>query len=149
MIPGLRHHHNTSVDSHDDDHSWNERRWKLSKVAVTYIQEDEDGSMVRSKKGRAAEKTGVTGNNVQWHFVPPAGERQWVGKLPSVPDLLEIEREPGAVRSDGDWAHACCTVPKYGGQVCGHNLGAVCACIVLVVILGLVVAIILMAGVDD
>ena len=122
LPPGLRRE--GDVDPHDDEHSWNERRWKVKSVAVTYVQEDEDGTGLRSKKGQHAKKTGVTGNNVQWHFVPPAGERQWVGRLPPVPDLLEIEREPvhsGGLRSDGDWAHNCCAHPKFGSKFCGQS----------------------------
>ena len=60
----------------EPDRDWNDRRWKLERVAVTCVQHDDlqtgtCASRMRKKKGEHADQSGRTGNNVQWSFVPP------------------------------------------------------------------------------
>ena len=120
---------------------WNDRRWKLERVAVTCVQHDDlqtgtCASRMRKKKGEHADQSGRTGNNVQWSFVPPAvrhtclparsfspynpdesssvQEKQWVGKLPPIPDKLHIERPKHLRRSGRDHdviSNLCCAAP--------------------------------------
>jgi hypothetical protein len=106
------------VSEEATDKDWNDRRWKVGKVAVTCVQHDDaqEGTLaplVRDKKGQYADKSGRTGNNIQWSFVPQ--EDQWVGKLPPVPKKLKIERSVHARRTGADHDIAsflCCGPPR-------------------------------------
>jgi hypothetical protein len=96
---------------------WNDKRWKVERVAVTCVQHDSGngggccGSMFRKKKGEFAEESGLAGNNQQWHFVC-SPDKQWVGKLPPVPDKLHIERTKRHNRNDRDWAASMCCASR-------------------------------------
>ena len=94
---------------------WSAKRWKLDRVAVTCVQHDQaqrKGKLAccaaRYAKGEFAEKhrvsikgdamAPVTGNNVQWHFIPNQSKADasmhWLGQLPARKDVLTISREP-------------------------------------------------------
>jgi hypothetical protein len=96
---------------------WNDKRWKVEKVAVTCVQHDTGsgggccGSMFRKKKGEFAGESGLAGNNLQWHFVC-SPDKKWVGKLPPVPDKLHIERTKRHNQKDRDWAASLCCASR-------------------------------------
>ncbi len=109
------------VSDEDETKDWNDRRWKVDRVAVTCVQHDDlqEGAfapLVRKKKGEHADKSGRTGNNVQWSFVPDETD-QWVGQLPPVPKKLKITRKKELRRTGADHDIAsflCCGQPRRG-----------------------------------